>query len=269
MQRVVRRAARFELVRRILFKYSGRKSKRINRVHPFDIQYHVDTSGWLHGALLGSGDERDPLANSGYGGSQPSIIRAALNLIPEKEKTAFVDLGCGKGRALIVASEFSFRSVTGIEISPELAQIAERNARVLAQEHPERTQIRIVTGDALDIDSLPSGDLAIYLYHPFGKSLIERLLSNIEYALGQERRTIYVIYYNPVWGQVFDGSSLLRRISATTTPYDATEIEYGPDSNDVVIIWQDSHNAPSDVPEEAARRIVLAGWHAELADLPE
>ncbi len=98
-------------------------------------------------------------------------------------------------------------------------------------------------------------------------------MKNIEYALGQEKRTIYVIYYNPVWGEVFDGSPLLRRISATTTPYDATEIGYGPDATDVVVIWQDSHNAPSDIPEEAAKRIVRAGypggWHAELTDLPE
>ena len=68
--------------------------------------------------------------------------------------------------------------------------------------------IRVVTGDALDSSALPGGDLAIYLYHPFGESLVERCLQNIEYALAQEARSIYVIYNNPMWAPVFDESPL-------------------------------------------------------------
>lgn len=149
--------------------------------------------------------------------------------------------------------------------------IAERNAHIVAQEHPERAPITVITGDALDIQNLPSGDLVLYLYNPFGQDLTERFLKNIEYALEQEKRAIYVVYYNPVWGQVFDRSPLLRRISATDTPCDAGEMDYGPDSSDVVIIWQDSDNAPSDVPIEASRSIVLtkSGFHTKLSGSPQ
>jgi SAM-dependent methyltransferase len=270
LQPVVHRASRFEPVRRVLFRYYDRKSTRLNPVHPFDTQYHVDTSGHLQGTVLGLGPGGDPNSNTGYGGSQPSIIRAALSATPNPERAAFVDIGCGKGRALIVASEFAFRSVVGIEISPELARIAEQNAAVIAREQPGRTPITVITGDALDIHNLPSGDLVVYLFNPFGKNLTERLRSNIETALSQETRTIYIISYNPVWGEIFDHSPLLQRVSATDIPYDSSEIGHGPDSSDVVIIWQDRKNAPSEVPVEATRPILLtkSGWHVELADPP-
>ena len=263
----VRRATQFDPIRRALFRYYDRKSRRLSLVHPFDTHHGVDTSGALHGTVLGLGRGSDPLANNGYLGSQPSIIRAALSAIPDQGDAAFVDIGCGKGRALIVAGEFPFRSVVGIEISPELARIAEQNAKTVAREHPQRTEIAVITGDALDIAHLPDGNLVIYLYNTFGRNLIERLLRNVEQLIGRDGRTIFVVYYNPVWGQVFDGSSLLRRVFAENLPYDVSEIGYGPDSMDAVVIWQDARSAPADVPVDAERRIVVStsGWHAELA----
>lgn len=264
----VRRAARVTAGRRALFSYYHWKSARRFPVHPFDAHYDVDTGGEVHGDVLGLGGGTDPLANNGYVGSQPSIVRAALGMIPNPGSAAFVDIGCGKGRALIVASEFGFRSIVGIEISPELARIAERNAASVAARYPDRTAITVVTGDALDIRHLPGGDLVVYIYNPFGVDLVDRLRRNVEQILGAGDRTVYVVYYNPVWGRVFDESPLLSRISAATLPYDATESGYGPDSADTVIVWQDRRHAPGDVPAETARRIVVKknGWHAELAD---
>ncbi len=61
-----------------------------------------------------------------YIGSQPSIMRRALSALGPVERYDFLDLGCGKGRALIVAAEFPFRAITGVELSPALAAIARR-----------------------------------------------------------------------------------------------------------------------------------------------
>jgi SAM-dependent methyltransferase len=266
IRRTVRRAAAFDPVRKALFRYYHWRSTRRSLVHPFDARYGVDTGGELHGTVLGLGGGTDPGANNGYLGSQPSIIRAALQVIPDPQDAAFVDIGCGKGRALIVASEFGFRSVVGIEISPELAQIAERNAATVARNHPERVNIAVVTGDALDIRHLPAGRLVIYLYNSFGRALIERLRENIEEIVGRQGSAVHLVYYNPVWGEVFDESPLLRRVYAENLPYDPTETGYGPDTMDAVIVWQDAEHAPTDVPATAPRPIVVMqnGWHAEL-----
>jgi SAM-dependent methyltransferase len=271
LQPVVWRAAAFEPVRRALYKYYDRKSKRSNPIHPFDQEFHVDTSGHLQGTVLGLGRGGDPSSNTGYGGSQPSMSRTALSVIPNPERLSFVDIGCGKGRALIVASEFPFRSVVGIEIAPELVRIAKNNAAVIAREHPGRPLITLVEGSALDVHNLPSGDLVVYLYTPFGENSTEQLRKNIEYLLSQEPRTVYVVSCNPIWAESFDRSPMLKRIYAETIPCYSSEIGYGPDSSTVVIIWQDRNHAPAEVPAKANRPIVLtkAGWHVELADLPD
>jgi SAM-dependent methyltransferase len=264
---VLRFVVRFEPIRRIVFIYLDRRSARRDPIHPIDHQYQVSTSGSVSGSVLErQGSDRDTRANSGYGGSQPSIIRRAIRTIPDHSQSTFIDLGCGKGRALVVASEFPFRSIIGVEISTEVARVAEQNALVIARQYPDRTPIVVINGDAVNRE-LPAGDVVIYLYHPFGEHLVKDLLKRVESALSTETRTIRIVYYNPVWGAIFDGSPGLKRVFAETIPYDPSEISYGPDDSDVVVIWQDSGSGPADVPKGASRRILVPdpGTHAELA----
>src|SRR5271154_1163699 len=142
IRRGIELAARFEPVRRILFEYYDRKLAHVNSIHPIDSQYAIRTSGALPGSVLQVGDSVKK--NAGYVGSQPSIIRRALNAIPNHNEAVFIDVGCGKGRALVVASEFPFRSIIGVELSPELAELAEENSQVVARNFSKRPPITIV-----------------------------------------------------------------------------------------------------------------------------
>jgi SAM-dependent methyltransferase len=265
IRRVVELATRFEPVRRILFGYYDRKLAQLHAIHPIDSQYAIKTSGALPGTVLRVGYAVK--RNTGYFGSQPSIIRRALNIVRDHNEATFIDLGCGKGRALVVASEFAFRSIIGVELSPELAQLADENSQVIARKFPTRTRISVVNADAVNF-ILPEGNLIIYLYNPFGKNLITRLLANIETALLDGDRRICIIYYNPIWADIFDTSSMLKRIHAESIPYDSTEMGFGPDSSDIVIIWQDAQSGPMDTPRGADRGIVVSkdGWRAEFVD---
>lgn len=265
--RWVRLVARFEPIRFALFKYSDKRYMRLVPVHPFDKRYGIKTSGFLPGSVLRLADsDKKNTAHIGYLGVQPSIIRRALNLLPQHNNATFVDLGCGKGRALAVASEFPFRSVIGVELSPELVRVARKNAQVMAQNVPEQASITVVKSNALDY-ALPGGDLVIFLYNPFGEHLIRELLVKIETALLQDV-SVWVLYINPVWGHFFDASPVLSRIYAESVPYDPSEIGFGPDSSDVVVIWQDAKRASLDAAKGADRRIVVTdfGRRAELAD---
>ncbi|MEB3980324.1 class I SAM-dependent methyltransferase [Mycobacterium sp. 663a-19] len=264
-------ASRFEPIRRALFEYYDQRSKRFMRLapaHPFDNEYAIKTSGVLPGSVLRLGYPlKATTGRVGYLGVQPSILRRALNILPVDSGTTFVDLGCGKGRALVVASEFPFGSIVGVEISPELAEVASENALVVRRNHPQRTPISVVEGDVLDY-ALPPGNLVIFLFNPFEKVLITQLLNKIEAALQERDSSIYVVYINPVCGHIFDGSSMLSRIYAESLPYDPAEIGTGPDSSDTVIIWQDRKNPRVSAREGVDRRIVVTtfGMRAELVD---
>jgi SAM-dependent methyltransferase len=230
-----------------------------SRKHPFDQLHAVDTSGFVPGFLL-------TLGFTSYAAAQPGIIRQALTAIPAPQQCRFLDLGCGKGRPLLVATEFGFPAITGVEVSPGLARIARRNAGISANAYPDRTRINIVTADATKY-RLPAENLVIFLYNPFDGPLVARLLGNIVASLLQSPRTLYIVYYNPVFAGILDASPALERRYAAQIPYDPGELGYGPDTSDAVVIWQNRGN-PNPIPPgrpDAAITIVIPSLRAELA----
>jgi SAM-dependent methyltransferase len=140
------------------------------RTHPFDEIYGVDTSGGYPTELLQTKEVTSNLIII-YIGSQPSITRGALLTLPDVTDYTFVDLGCGKGRVVIIGSEFPFRNIVGIEISPELARIARSNVDKIQRQFPGRPPIAIITGNALE-DLPVDGKIVFYIYHSFGRELM-------------------------------------------------------------------------------------------------
>jgi SAM-dependent methyltransferase len=235
-----------------------------NRIHPFDRYYGTDTSGSAPAEALPA-DEHLRAQAFPYGGSQPSIVRRALEALPSVDWCTFLDLGCGKGRPLFVASEFPFRDICGVELSPRLAEIARRNAAIIARRYPQRTAVRLAVGDASTFP-LPAGDLVLFLYHPFGAELIANVVAGVEAAIAAEHRSVYIVYYNPVCGYCFDASPLLRRRFARVLPYAAEEFGYGPDKDDLVVIWQSAAAPAPPAPADARIVVAKSGARALLAD---
>ncbi len=236
------------------------------RRHPFDIAYNTTTSGFLPPWLLRSGTTTDAHTTA-YAGCQPSCLRRALMVIPQPEDCTFVDFGCGKGRALIVATEFAFRRILGIELAPGLVTAARHNAQIVEKQYPQRTKIEVVQGDATAVP-FPEGKLAIFLYHSFGPELVARMLSRISEAVVGGERTIFLIYENPVYGALVDAIQNFTRVHGENVPCAADEAGFAPDDTDTVVIWQ--IGGTSALPQRigATLPIVIAtpGWKAELRD---
>lgn len=238
---------RLPLVRRI---YGG-----WTRAHPFDSANGVDTSGFV-AATACTADSELAAKIIPYGGSQPSIVRSALASLPEPERYAFVDIGCGKGRPLVVASEFPFVRLVGVELAPQLAEIARANAAAVAARHPDRAAIEVQVGDATAV-SAPAGRVVYFMYHAFNQALVTALVENIERQLQNGLQHAFFVYYNPVHGSVLDGSKHFARWSAQMAPYAADELGFGPDIQDTVVIWQ---SLPERYPAQAGagRRIAVS-----------
>jgi SAM-dependent methyltransferase len=148
--------------------------------HPFDEEYGVRTSGLVAGRHLKSGHRHDRHATAYYGVA-PSVfawlVRRWQKSRPAAamEETTFVDLGAGMGRAVLLASELTFKSVIGVELHPTLAGIARKNVRAWREVGRERTAIRIVEGDAAEFQ-LPAGPVLVFLFNPFGAAVLKRVL---------------------------------------------------------------------------------------------
>lgn len=219
------------------------------RRHPIDLSYAINTSGFMPSWLLRSGGSADKHAGA-YVGCQPSCLRRALATISQPQSWAFLDLGCGKGRALVLASELPFRRIIGVELASTLVRVARRNARIVRKNYPHRTAIEVVEGDASAVP-LPEGNLVIFLYQPFGPELVARMLSRITDAVSGDDREIYIIYENPVHAVIVDDTPGFTRSFCETVRCVASEIGFAPDDEEMVIIWR-SGGTPTDRQHERA-----------------
>jgi SAM-dependent methyltransferase len=182
-------------------------AKEYAEVHPFDRQYGVDTSKLIAAEDLSSGKPKD-LYKAGYFGVAPSVLRQILNRLQlDFEEYTFIDLGSGKGRALLIASEYPFRAIVGVELSPRLHAIAVENlarCRGLAQ---RCRNVRSIEGDATEFN-FPAGPLVIYLWNPFEAPVFASVLVNLEAALRREQRRVYIVYIQPDLESMLEGSRL-------------------------------------------------------------
>ena len=113
----------------------------------------------------------------------------------------FLDLGCGKGRAMILAAHAGFEQVAGVELMETHCADARRQ---IEKHQPALPAVRFAVhaGDAALFPVHPSTEV-FFLYNPFRAPVMERVISNIEASLRQYPRTIYILYANPLLKHLF------------------------------------------------------------------
>lgn len=193
--------------------------------HPFDLRYGVDTSGLLWGESLQSVQAGDAAFwATGYYGISPSTFEAALRSLGLNWKQfSFVDIGCGKGRALLLALRFPFQQVLGVELSAPLVAAANRNLELFQPDwRLASTPARAMLGDATTF-AVPGGPLLVFLYHPFAAPVMKRFLDHMVNALRAEPREIVLLYANPELASLVDALPGVERLWQQT--FELTEEE--------------------------------------------
>lgn len=205
------------------------------RTHPIDRMLGTNTGGIEPPeAIYGDGVDATSFP---YMGSQPSLIRCALAQLGDLRDHTFIDIGCGKGRPMIVATEFPFRAVIGYDLAAHLVDIANRNAAIVARRFPKRVPMHAYAADALELE-FPPGKLVVFMFNPFGAQLMARLLANLSAAYESGSIEAFsVVYFNPICAHVFDSSPLLERRFASSVDYAEEEIGYGAETRQDVFIW--------------------------------
>jgi predicted RNA methylase len=140
---------------------------------------------------------------SSYVPTPARAIRHALQSLPVQPRDfTFVDFGSGKGRALMVASGFGFPRVIGVEASSMLHEVALSNvARYTATTKGTR-DIQCLHMDCLDFE-LPRSNVVLYMYHPFGASVLRRVLERVRQSVEESPREFFVIYVCPTHERAF------------------------------------------------------------------
>jgi SAM-dependent methyltransferase len=168
--------------------------------HPFDLEFGVRTSGLVAGAHLTTGRRSDRHATAYYA-IAPSVFRGMIvrwrrcrPLAPIDEYT-FIDLGAGLGRAMLLAAEFPFRAVLGVEFNPTLARIGVRNLAAWRALGRARAPMRIFCRDAAEFE-LPPGPCVAFLFNPFGGAVLRRILRSWDSSLARRPEKLDILYVN-------------------------------------------------------------------------
>ena len=178
----------------------------------FDAVHGTDTAGVLVGRELGPHVTRAGHLVMPYETTSEAAVRLALDsLSMDLARSVFVDLGCGKGKPLMIASTYPFRRLIGVDISPACVAVARRNVVRYrpAKIDPSRVEFRVQ--DAADF-VFPLDPLVVYLYNPFPGAVLERVVANLEASLGERPRQAAVIYVNPHALSALRQSQLFERV---------------------------------------------------------
>ncbi len=148
-----------------------------------------------------------PQARHGYDPTRADVFRRALGqLAVDFDNYAFVDLGSGKGRILLLASEFPFKRIVGVEFNEYLHKIAQRNLEIYRSKSQRCMHIESQCIDAREY-ALPDDDLLLYLFNPFDAEILRSVLANLVASLELRHRSVFIVYVYPRFRAVIDASS--------------------------------------------------------------
>jgi hypothetical protein len=188
----------------------------------FDERYGVDTDGDIGGARGGPrsktclSDLDIPSPNWIYGLDYSPIPaeqfdRIIATLALNFEEYVFVDFGSGKGRALLLASEFPFKKIMGVEFSPKLHAIAQSNIRKYSSPTQMCNSLESINMDFTAFQ-LPLESCVLYFLDPCRATIYPRIIENIVNSWKALPRKIVIVYISPLCENVFDSSGSLRKL---------------------------------------------------------
>lgn len=159
----------------------------------FDRTHDVDTSGEIPSSRL---DHSGVNADQGnlYDTPPAAAVRIILeSLHGDLSKSTFVDIGSGKGRVLLLASEHRFRKVLGIELSRRLHDVAVENISRWRSPKQRCFDLDVVCVDAMEM-TIPDGPLVLYFFVPFDAAVMRQVVARIEDSHRQDPRWIQMLY---------------------------------------------------------------------------
>lgn len=128
----------------------------------------------------------------------PSSVRAFRRVLRDLRIApgdVFVDYGCGMGRALVLAAQFPFDRLVGVEVSDDLLRTAQTNITRAVPLQAQR-RIELLHRDAR-LFELPHDATVLYFYNPFHGETLHAVFADIERSLRAHPRRLRIVFNNP------------------------------------------------------------------------
>lgn len=162
----------------------------------FDQTYGTDTAGSLIPSEVNitGNDARHASAYTPIESADFHRMIEAMGLPHAALRTyTFVDLGSGKGRAVLLAATYPFKRVFGIEMSAMLHHAAAKNVATFQARMPACPPIELCCQDATTF-AFPDDPLVLYFFHPFDETIMARVMENVRQAVHKMPRPVFLLY---------------------------------------------------------------------------
>ena len=178
----------------------------------YDWDHRVNTTsaavGWRE-RLLGQ-------FHSSYQPTEPALfaeMMSSLNI--NFQNFTFIDLGSGKGRVLLMAADYPFRRILGVELFPALHRIAQQNLNTYHSESQQSCfAMGTVCGDAREF-IFPEEPTLLYLFNSLPQAALIEVMTNLNDSLRQCPRAVYLLYHNPLLEPVLANYPAFKKIGGT------------------------------------------------------
>lgn len=193
--------------------FPDRKRSRFGDID-YDCDFGVDTT-WAR--LPMSVRLREVFTERLYQPTVPeefSEIMQHLATVDFAEYT-FIDLGSGKGRALLLAAMYPFKEVVGVEVQEELHHIAEQNIANFDVAGRQCNDVHSMCLDARYYE-FPKTPIVLYLFNPFPVYVMESVIDHLRQSMEVHPRTVYVLYNAPWEKKVLEKAKFLEKFTETS-----------------------------------------------------
>lgn len=178
-----------------------RRFRRLGR--RFDREFGVDTERDLDPGWLADIESPNWAWGAGYEPVDVEALRTRLDALDAQlGDFTFIDFGSGKGRSLLVAAEYPFRRIVGVEYSRDLHAAARRNLGRYRNPRQRCFDIRAELGDAVEFP-VPEDPCILLFNHPFNEPVFREVIERIVESHEKAPRRSIVLYFDPRCAHLF------------------------------------------------------------------
>lgn len=161
----------------------------------WDLVHGTETLTRIHPHALDTNSSNKQHATY-YGATRARPLMQLFTHLALSRKGGFVDLGSGKGRVLMVAAQYGFEKIVGIDFSESLCRLAHQNLKAFRRRRKVESKIIILHTDAVHY-RIQGDEHTFFLYDPFGREVLSKVLQNIRASLVSHPRQLCLIYNSP------------------------------------------------------------------------
>jgi SAM-dependent methyltransferase len=176
----------------------------------FEARYGTDTVSWVRIEDLEIVSDNKERAVD-YQPTQRLPLMRLLRTLDIPRDKVFIDLGSGKGNALLIAADFGFETLRGVEFSSELCRVAEDNCEKYRKRTGSGSRFRIIESDVTLYEF--TDEAVIYLFNPFDGLVLGIVLKNLMRSLHTHPRRVWIIYRRPLHLEVVERFEGIRFVA--------------------------------------------------------